>query len=40
MKTKPSLLLLLALGALLVTLVLIINGVAQALKSWLEQRRG
>ena len=38
--SKGDLPLALALGALLVTLVLIINGVAQALKSWLEQRRG
>jgi hypothetical protein len=29
----------LALGALLVTLVLIINGTAQWLKSWMEQQR-
>ena len=38
--SKGDLPLALALGALLVTLVLIINGAAQALKSWLEQRRG
>ena len=38
--SKGDLPLALALGALLVTLVLIINGVAQGLKSWLEQRRG
>ena len=30
----------LALGVLLVTLVLVVNGLAQGLKSWLEQRRG
>ena len=30
----------LALGVLLVTLVLVVNGLAQGLKSWLERRRG
>ncbi len=30
----------LALGVLLVTLVLMVNGLAQGLKSWLERRRG
>lgn len=38
--SKGDLPLALALGALLVALVLLINGLAQALKSWLEQRRG
>jgi tungstate transport system permease protein len=38
--SKGDLPLALALGTLLVTLVLIINGIAQALKSWMEQRRG
>ena len=38
--SKGDLPLALALGALLVTLVLVINGAAQGLKSWMEQRRG
>lgn len=38
--SKGDLPLALALGVLLVTLVLIINGLAQWLKSWMEQRRG
>lgn len=38
--SKGDLPLALALGALLVTLVLVINGLAQWLKSWMEQRRG
>ena len=38
--SKGDLPLALALGALLVLLVLVINGVAQGLKSWMEQRRG
>lgn len=38
--SKGDLPLALALGALLVALVLVINGAAQALKSWMEQRRG
>jgi tungstate transport system permease protein len=37
--SKGDLPLALALGLLLVSLVLIINGVAQALKSWMEQGR-
>ncbi len=38
--SKGDLPLALALGALLVALVLIINGFAQGLKSWMEQRHG
>jgi len=38
--SKGDLPLALALGALLVALVLIINGTAQWLKSWMEQQRG
>ena len=38
--SKGDLPLALALGALLVALVLIINGAAQWLKSWLERQRG
>lgn len=38
--SKGDLPLALALGALLVTLVLVINGFAQGLKSWMEARRG
>ena len=38
--SKGDLPLALALGVLLVTLVLVVNGLAQGLKSWLEQRRG
>ena len=38
--SKGDLPLALALGGLLVALVLALNGAAQALKSWLEQRRG
>ena len=38
--SKGDLPLALALGALLVILVLVINGLAQWLKSWMEQRRG
>lgn len=38
--SKGDLPLALALGALLVTLVLIVNGLAQWLKSWMELRRG
>lgn len=37
--SKGDLPLALALGALLVALVLVINGLAQWLKSWMEQRR-
>jgi tungstate transport system permease protein len=38
--SKGDLPLALALGALLVTLVLVINGLAQGLKSWMEAGRG
>ncbi len=38
--SKGDLPLALALGALLVALVLVINGLAQGLKSWMEARRG
>jgi tungstate transport system permease protein len=38
--SKGDLPLALALGALLVTLVLLVNGVAQGLKFWLERHRG
>jgi len=38
--SKGDLPLALALGALLVTMVLVINGLAQVLKSWMEARRG
>jgi tungstate transport system permease protein len=38
--SKGDLPLALALGAMLVTLVLVVNGLAQWLKSWMEQGRG
>ena len=38
--SKGDLPLALALGVLLVALVLIVNGVAQALKAWMERRHG
>jgi tungstate transport system permease protein len=38
--SKGDLPLALALGALLVSMVLIINGAAQGLKTWMERRRG